>query len=85
VTDNSAADTPQAALDDLGEQLRSAWDRLAALDLLDLPPEQLTRLRRQLIAVCDAVKVPAVGAACRRRLNEFLAALQSAENSGHNK
>jgi hypothetical protein len=80
VSDDSAAVSQPASRDDIGELLRSAWDRLAALDL---PHEQLFRLRRQLIAVCDAVKSPAAGTACRRRLDEFLAALESAEKSGH--
>jgi hypothetical protein len=79
--DNSGGIPRSAGQDDVAERLRSAWDRLAGLDA---PPEQLSRLRRQLIALCDASKIPGAGTGpCRRRLDEFLAALRSVEKSGY--
>jgi hypothetical protein len=76
------ADVPQAASGDaLAGRLHEARVRLAEQDL---PPETRARLQRQFIAVCDAAKAPGTdAAACQRRLDGFLAALDSviAKNS----
>jgi hypothetical protein len=65
-----------AGADDLARRLHAAQARLAALDL---PPAVRARLHRQFIAVCDAAKTPGADpAACRRRLDGFLAALDDA-------
>jgi hypothetical protein len=62
--------------DDLAERLRAAWERLAATDL---PAGPRSRLHRQLIAVCDATKVPGADPADgQRRLDGFLETLDSA-------
>lgn len=68
---------PQAAgADDLAMRLHAAQSRLAAGEL---PPDLRARLQRHLIAVCDAAKAPGADpAACRRRLDGFLAALDVA-------
>jgi hypothetical protein len=68
--------------DALAQRLHSARARLAAQDL---PPAVRARLQRQFIAVCDAAKTPGTdAAACQRRLDGLLAALDSmgAEKSG---
>jgi hypothetical protein len=68
--------------DALAQRLHAARARLAAQDL---SPEVRARLQRQFIAVCDAAKTPGTDAsACQRRLDGFLAALDSvgAERSG---
>jgi hypothetical protein len=78
------ADNPRpASADALATRLRSAQRRLAAPDL---PPEARARLQRQFIAVCNAAKTPGTGgAACQRRLENFLAALEDviAQSSGY--
>jgi hypothetical protein len=65
--------------DDLAAALRDAGAALAAAAGLPprvVPPGQLDRLRRQYIAVCTAAKVPGADqAACRRRLDGLMAAL----------
>jgi hypothetical protein len=66
--------------DDLAAALRDAGAALAAaaagLPPRVVPPGQLDRLRRQYIAVCTAAKVPGADqAACRRRLDDLMAAL----------
>jgi len=76
-------DVPQEAeRDALAARLHAAWERLAACEL---PAEQRSRLQRQLIAVCDAVKAPGAGAeACQRRLDGFLSTLNGiAKKSGY--
>lgn len=67
-------DVPQEPeRDALAARLHAAWERLAACDL---PAEQRSRLQRQLIAVCDAVKAPGARTeACQRRLDGFLTTL----------
>jgi hypothetical protein len=70
--------------DDLASGLRAARARLAAAP--DLTPADRDRLQRQFIAVCEAGKAPGADAAAgRRRLDRFLAALDSviAGKSGH--
>ena len=61
--------------------LRRVSARLGAAMKLpggQLPPGELDRLHRQFRAVCGAVKSPgADAAACRRRLDGLLAALDS--------
>jgi hypothetical protein len=78
------AHVPQSAGGDaLAQRLHAARARLAAEDL---PWEVRARLQRQFIAVCDAAKTPGTGtAACQRRLDGFLAALDnvSAQKSGY--
>jgi CobQ-like glutamine amidotransferase family enzyme len=78
------ADVPQpGGGDDLARRLASARARLAERDL---PADVRARLQRQFIAVCDAAKVPGSDrAACHRRLDGFLAALESvvANKSGY--
>jgi hypothetical protein len=77
-------DVPQAAeRDALAARLHAAWERLAASDL---PAEQRSRLQRQLIAVCDAMKAPGASAeAGQRRLDGFLGLLNgiASEKSGY--
>jgi hypothetical protein len=66
-----------AADESLAARLAEARRRVAELDL---PAEEATRLHRQFIAVCDAVKAPgADDAAAERRLTAFMAALERAE------
>jgi hypothetical protein len=78
------ADVPQSgAGGDLARRLASARARLAEQDL---PADIRARLQRQFIAVCDAAKVPGSDtAASQRRLDGFLAALESviANKSGY--
>lgn len=60
----------------LAHRLADARRRLADLDL---PRPQVTRLHRQFIAVCDAVKAPGADESIgERRLEAFLAALEEA-------
>jgi hypothetical protein len=77
-------DVPQAAeRDALAARLHAAWERLAASDL---PAERRSRLQRQLIAVCDAMKVPGASSeAGQRRLDRFLSLLNgiASEKSGY--
>jgi hypothetical protein len=77
-------DVPQAAeRDALAARLHAAWERLAASDL---PPERRSRLQRQLIAVCDAMKAPGASSeAGQRRLDGFLSLLNgtASEKSGY--
>jgi hypothetical protein len=78
-------DAPLSAADDtLARRLPAALARLAARD--DLDPAARARLQRQFIALCDATKRPgAAAAACERRLDAFLAALDGeiARKSGY--
>jgi hypothetical protein len=68
------SERPEA--DVLAERLRAAWERLA---LADLPADQRSRLQRQLIAVCDATKVPGADPGDgQRRLDGFLESLDGA-------
>jgi hypothetical protein len=83
--DNRAAGGNNAAAggDDLAQRLASARARLAEQDL---PADLRARLQRQFIAVCDAAKRPGADmGACQRRLDGFLAALESiiANKSGY--
>ena len=78
------ADIPQPAGGDALAP-RLAWAR-ARLAEQDLPTEIRARLQRQFIAVCDSAKVPGADTtACQRRLDGFLAALESvvAKKSGY--
>ncbi|HUZ25903.1 MAG TPA: hypothetical protein VMV07_19265 [Streptosporangiaceae bacterium] len=70
------ADVPQPGGGDALAR-RLAWAR-ARLAEQDLPADLRARLQRQFIAVCDSAKVPGADpAACQRRLNGFLAALEN--------
>jgi hypothetical protein len=63
-------------MDDLASGLRRAAARLARARAA--APAQAERLQRQFVAICDAAKAPdADPAACRRRLDGFLATLDS--------
>jgi hypothetical protein len=76
--------TPPPGGDALARELHTARARLAAADLA---PQERARLQRKFIAVCDAAKVPgADSAACLKRLESFLAALDNAiaKNSRYN-
>jgi hypothetical protein len=71
-----AGEPPEPAHADFAARLADAQRRMAELDV---PAPQAARLRRQFIAVCDAVK--AAGAdeeAGERRLSAFLATLDRA-------
>ena len=71
--------------DPLARKLADARQRLAALDL---PRPLASRLHRQFIAVCDAVKTAGADqASCERRLAAFVAALEQAAGkfSGHSR
>jgi hypothetical protein len=73
------AGEPEPARTDLAARLADAQRRMADLDV---PAPQAARLRRQFIAVCDAVKaLGADEAAGERRLSAFLATLDRATRS----
>ena len=64
----------------LADQLLAAQRRLASCDL---GLERQTRLRRRLMAICDAMKAPGADAAHgARRLKKFLDELDRAEHGG---
>jgi hypothetical protein len=65
----------------LSAQLAEARRRMAALEL---PRPLATRLHRQFIAVCDAVKAAGADDACgQRRVAAFMAALDEAAAKIH--
>jgi hypothetical protein len=67
---------PSPAGGTLAAKLADARRRMVALDL---PRPLATRLHRQFIAICDAVKAPGADEASgERRLVAFLAALEQA-------
>jgi streptomycin 6-kinase len=76
--------------DSLSAALRQASALLGAAMRLppgQVPPAELARLQRQFRAVCDAAKTPGADpAACRRRADALLAALDSLNDgkSGNN-
>jgi hypothetical protein len=77
------ADVPQSGGASLARRL--AWAR-ARLAEQDLPADIRSRLQRQFIAVCDSAKLPGADtAACQRRLDGFLVALENviAKKSGY--
>jgi hypothetical protein len=77
----------------MGDQPRPCGDGVLASRLaeasrrlcqLDLPPAEAERLRRQFIAVCDAIKAPEADVDTgMRRLAAFLATLEQVGAKSH--
>jgi hypothetical protein len=68
---------PHPVAEPLAARLAEGHRRLAELDL---PADEAAQLRRQFIAVCDAVKAAGADeAAAERRITAFFAALDRAE------